>query len=327
LLLVADHYPASVDKGACNGAKLAHPLLSYFHKVLTPWLLMSFTSPIPITKASGEQELFDSKKLAQSLRRAGASDILIEQILAEVLPQLYPGMPTKKIYRLAFTRLRKITKPSAARYKLKQAIMELGPSGFPFERLVGALLAAQGYQVQVGQFMQGRCVQHEVDVVAEQKGIQLLVECKYHNHQGRVSDVKVPLYIKARFDDIRHQWEDEHAAAGQEGRQFFERTHKGAIFCNTRFTSDAQQYGSCAGLLLVGWDFPPKGSLQELIDNTRLYPLTSLTSLSRAEEQRLLERDLVLCRELLGQEALLLEIGVQPRRLKGVMEEIEQLCK
>jgi hypothetical protein len=288
---------------------------------------MPLPQPTLITKASGRQEAFDAEKLRRSLVKAGASERLIEQILDEVLPQLYPGMPTKKIYRLAFTRLRKATKPSAARYKLKQAIMELGPSGFPFERLVGALLVAQGYQVQVGQLMQGRCVQHEVDVVAEQKGVQLLVECKYHNHQGRVSDVKVPLYIKARFDDIRHQWEDEHAAAGQEGRQFFERTHKGAIFCNTRFTSDAQQYGSCAGLLLVSWDFPQGGSLRELVDSARLYPLTSLTSLSRAEEQRLLERGLVLCRELLGQEALLLEIGVQPRRLKGVLEEIEQLCK
>ncbi|EMR04093.1 ATP cone domain-containing protein [Cesiribacter andamanensis] len=283
-------------------------------------------APIPITKASGEQELFDPQKLARSLRKAGAQEALVERIVADTMAQLYPGMPTKKIYQQAFAQLRKATKPSAARYKLKQALMELGPSGFPFERLVGALLQVQGYQVLVGQLMQGRCVQHEVDVVAEQEGVQLLVECKYHNHQGRVSDVKVPLYIKARFDDIRHRWEDEHKGELQNGNHLFERTHKGAIFTNTRFTGDAQQYGSCSGLLLVSWDYPQQGSLRELIDTSRLYPLTSLTSLSRAEEQRLLEQGLVLCRELIGQEEALLAAGVKSQRLKGVQEEIAQLC-
>lgn len=270
-----------------------------------------------VTKASGIQEPFDIEKLRLSLQRAGATEQAIERILTDTLNEYTPGISTRKIYKRAFKFLRKKEKPHAARYKLKQAIMELGPSGFPFERLVGALLDSLGYTSQVGQIVQGRCVQHEIDVVAHRAGMHILVECKYHNQPGRISDVKVPLYIKARFDDIRERWEQEH-----QPQYLFD---KGWIFTNTRFSADALKYGTCAGLKLISWDFPAKENLRELIDHSGLFPLTSLTSLSKTEKQQLLTQGLVLCKEVLQNPASLLQAGIPLPRHKAIYLEVEAL--
>ncbi|MGS0527278.1 hypothetical protein ACU8V7_21050 [Zobellia nedashkovskayae] len=45
----------------------------------------------------------------------------------------------------------------------------MGPTGFPFERFIGALLTYSGYETKVGIVMDGICVTHEIDVVAEKK--------------------------------------------------------------------------------------------------------------------------------------------------------------
>lgn len=256
-------------------------------------------------------------KLRDSLARAGAGEAVIEQIINNTRPLFYNGVSTKKIYRQAFQQLKKYARPLASRYKLKQAIMELGPSGYPFERFVGELLRHQGYQVQTGQLIQGYCVQHEVDVVAEKDNKHLLVECKYHNTPGRISDVKIPLYIHSRFEDIRRRWESTHDCAAQ-----FE---QGWIFTNTRFSEDAIKYGRCAGLHLVSWDYPNRGSLKDLIDHSGLYPLTVLGSLSKAEKTKLLTANIVLCCEL-PESGLVDELlQLSTRRRKALIEEINEL--
>jgi 2-phosphoglycerate kinase len=69
-----------------------------------------------ITKASGMQVPFSVKKLRTSLQRSGANNDLIVSIITEVKKQLYPGITTKKIYKLAHALLKKVSKPTAARY-------------------------------------------------------------------------------------------------------------------------------------------------------------------------------------------------------------------
>src|SRR5688572_21304966 len=97
-----------------------------------------------IKKASGELSEFSDEKLKASLLRSGASEETATQVLETVREHLYEGMPTKKVYRIAFNELKKTKRPVAARYKLKRAIMELGPSGFPFEKYIAEILKAQG---------------------------------------------------------------------------------------------------------------------------------------------------------------------------------------
>ena len=274
---------------------------------------------VNVTKVSGEKAPFVPGKLLASLKRAGANDGLAQDILKEVEALLYEGISTKLIYKEAFARLRKSSKPMAAKYKLKKAIMELGPTGYPFEKFVGEILRHQGFKVEVGVIVQGHCVRHELDVVAEKASEHYMVECKFHSDQARHCDVKVPLYIHSRFRDVEKQWKKHEAHSTK--------FHKGWIFTNTRFTDDAIKYGSCAGLMLVGWDYPRKGSLKDLIDRSGLHPVTSLTTLTRQEKQVILTDNHVLCRDICDNPKLLTQAGVPQSRQKGVLDEARGLCR
>lgn len=273
---------------------------------------------IIITKASGQKEPFEKNKLRQSLLRAGAPEALADQIVQEIAGSLTEGLSTKRIYKKAHKLLSKASLPVAGHYHLKNGIMELGPSGFPFEVYLSEILARQGYEVKVGKIVQGKCVKHEVDVIAERDDHHFMIECKYHNSPGMVCDVKIPLYIQARFKDIEAQWK----LIPGHGMKL----HQGWVVTNTRFTADAITYGTCAGLKLVSLDFPRKGSLREMIEETGLYPLTCLTLLTQQEKKSLLEKKIVLCREICHRPQHLQELNIPAIRIKVILEEGHQLC-
>ena len=270
-----------------------------------------------IKKQSGELEPFDPEKLHASLRRSGASPALAKQVEESILPMLEDGMSTAAVYRKAFQELRKLQRATAARYSLKKAIMELGPSGYPFEHFVGQLLKHMGYDVEVGQIIAGQCIKHEVDVVAHNDHQQFMVECKYYNSQGKYCNVRVPLYIHSRFKDIEGRWK---STPGLEKRSFH-----GWVFTNTRFTKDAMEYARCVGLRMVSWDYPRKEGLREMIHETGLFPVTVLTHLTGKQKQELLEQEIVLCRQLHRRQGVLDQLGLKPGKKKKVINEIQDL--
>jgi len=75
---------------------------------------------ISVTKASGISEPFSVTKLRRSLTRSGASLPEINAIIEKLLPELYNGISTKKIYSSAFRLLKKNSKHCAARFHIKQ---------------------------------------------------------------------------------------------------------------------------------------------------------------------------------------------------------------
>lgn len=271
-----------------------------------------------ITKANGEQVPYSEQKLILSLRKAGATNSQIELILAQIKPQLYDSIPSKLIYKMAFGLLKKEERSLAAKYNLKKAIMELGPSGYPFEKYVAEILRFQGYSVQIGQIVKGHCINHEIDVIAVKQSKQLMIECKYHNHTGIICDVKIPLYIQSRFLDVKRSWENDLALR--------EISFQGMVVTNTRFSDDAIQFGTCMGLKLLGWNYPIGNGLREQIDHLALYPITCLTSLNKQEKGKLLDAKIVLCQEVLSDINWLTRIGIPEGRHKKIVDELVQLC-
>ncbi len=274
---------------------------------------------IIITKASGENVSFSNEKLRKSLHRSGANAETIDEIISEVENQLFEGITTKKIYQIAFGLLKKSSKPFAAKYKLKHAIMELGPSGFPFEKYIAEILKFQGFKVKVGEIVKGHCVNHEIDVIAEKNEKHFMIECKYHNSSGYSCDVKIPLYIQARFKDVEQQWKN----IPGHGAKF----HQGWVVTNTKFTGDAIQYGICAGLHLLGWNYPSHENLRDLIDKSGLYPLTCLISLTKSEKQILLDNKIVLCKEICSNPELLELAHISESRVINILNEGHVICK
>ena len=124
-------------------------------------------------------------KLEQSLLNAGADGDTVKRITDRIGKWVYAGVSSQKIYTRAFDLLRKEQHAPAARYRLKEALLEIGPTGYPFEALVGQIFARQGFQVEVGVVVEGPCVTHEMDVIATRGSEQHLAECKYHKEQGK----------------------------------------------------------------------------------------------------------------------------------------------
>lgn len=277
------------------------------------------TFDIDIIKSSGEKVQFSIEKLKKSLEHTGATNNIVTKILDTVKDELYPGISTKEIYNRAFVLLKKNKSYFASKYKLKKAIYELGPTGFPFERFVGAILKYSGYNIKIDTIVEGHCVKHEVDVLAEKNNEVLLIECKFHNEEGINCNVKVPLYINSRYQDIKSVWE-----ASSRGNI---KLKSGWVVTNTRFTEDALQYGNCMGLYLLSWDYPKDNGLKDRIDRLGLYPITVSTLLTNREKQFLLNRNIVLCRELVKDKFYLDHLGVSKIRKDKILNEIEHLSR
>ena len=274
---------------------------------------------VMIVKANGEEVPFESAKLIRSLRRAGASKGLSQLILKQIKSTIYPGISSSVIYESAYELLREHSNRHAGRYKLKQAILELGPSGFPFEEFVAELLKSDGYKTEQNLNLRGRCVRHEVDVKGEKEGQMLLIECKYHGQRGQKSDVKTALYVKARFQDIEEQLQSE---SPKDGKHF-----EPWLVTNTRFSDDAARFGQCSGMHLVAWDHPEIGSLKDMVEKSGLYPITCLSTINKREKGKLLNAKIVLCREIIADPIHLDKVGIKGDRKRRVLEEAEKLLK
>jgi hypothetical protein len=270
-----------------------------------------------IAKADGTLEPFDERKLVNSLSHSGADAAVAGQIARDITATLKPGTTTGEIYRRAFAHLREHKRGIAARYSLKRAVLDFGPSGFPFESYLAKLFEAEGWHTKVDQLIMGHCVEHEVDVVLtkpDTPGKTIYVEAKFHNTAGFKTDLKTVLYVQARIEDIAalHPNEPERTA--------------GMVVTNTKFTAPALQYSQCRGLELLGWEYPHGKNLHDRIEAAKLYPVTALTSLSKKEKINLLSQRLVLCNALPEDTRALAAAGISGKKADEVLEEVGSLC-
>ena len=270
-----------------------------------------------VRKASGEEEPFDPGKLKWSLIRAGADEELAYEIVANVKNWIYPGISTKKIYFRAISVLRRRKTFSAMRYKLKQAMLELGPTGYPFENFIGKIFKNDGYNIEVGKIIDGHCVSHEMDVIATNGTEQILVECKYSSSQGKQVSVQVPLYVRSRIDDIIRKRKE---LPEYNGMKF-----QGFIVTNTRFSLDSVEYGKCAGISLLGWDYPEGNGLKEIIEREKIYPVTILSNLTKKEKVILMEQGIVTCSQLKEDIHLIDQLQLSKRKYNALKKELNEI--
>ena len=272
---------------------------------------------ILVRKATGEKEPFDAVKLERSLFNAGANDRTVKEITEEISGWIFDGVTTKKIYARAFALLRSKRSSAAPRYRLKQAILELGPSGYPFEHLIGAIFEKRGYSVEVGVNAEGNCVSHEMDVIATKDNEQHLMECKFGQDQGKYVSVQIPLYVRSRVDDIVRKRE---RMTEFEGMIF-----TGWVVSNTRFSHDAVTYGTCAGLKMLAWDYPAGEGLKDIIEREGIFPITMLSKLNKTEKQILMDNGTVICSKLIKNPSLLEQFDISQRKKEHIIREAEKL--
>lgn len=273
-----------------------------------------------ITKATGQKENFNENKIKVSLRKIGAKEQDVQEIVQYINRLLYPGKSSRRILEEILTVLHKKSPALAVKYGFKNAMMDLGPSGYPFEKYIARLFKENGYRVKVGQIIKGYCVDHEVDVVAEKRDKKFMVECKYHNNFGARTDLRVALYTYARFLDIKETWEK-----NSNGSEIF---HYPVLVTNTKCTSNAINYARCRGLKIISWHYPANQSLEKLAESKKLYPVTSLFSLDKITKNKLLKQDIVLLKDLvsINIEEFSRLTGVSTNTLRQLQKEAIDIC-
>ena len=268
---------------------------------------------ILVKKLDGQLEAFDINKLITSLENAGASEEVANTISEHIEKELYNGITTQEIYAHAFEILKHFEKkPVAAKYSLKRALFDLGPSGFPFEQFIGAVFRELGYKnVKSDVYMQGLCAPHEIDFYAEKDGKSIGAELKFHNALGIKTDLKVALYVRERFRDLQNA---KH------------KIDEGWLVTNTGFTKNVIKFAKCSGLKLLGWDYPQERSLLRIIEDSKVHPITALTTMKSMHKKALIEKDIVTCKQALKIINATGKLGVDMQNLQEVKEELELLC-
>lgn len=273
----------------------------------------SMTKPILIIKTDGTKEPFDRSKLEASLARAGAQPGVIQHIVAQISSTLAEGSTTNHIYSEAFALLKEKHAPAAIKYSIRRAILDLGPDGFPFERFVARVFQSWGYETLTDQLVLGSCVPHEIDVVAWNKEKLVLIEAKYHNEFTMKSDVKVALYIQARKEDVAETYFD-YGGIKRRADEFW-------LVTNTKFSEQALHYGECKGLHMIGWNYPVKGNLHDIIEENALQPITCLTSISHQEQRDLIGHSILVCKDVVAHPETLRTVGIKNDRAAAIVAE------
>lgn len=274
---------------------------------------------VEIIKSTGEKQLFSWRKVYRSVKRVGAPSGLAQYIADELQKEVRPGWTTLQISQRVRELLKKKRPTSAIKFNLFWAMTQLGPTGFPFEQYIARVFDAQGFHTKTDIWEQGRCIRHAVDFVAENDQVIYLGECKYHNTRGIKTNVDVILHYVARFDDIQNG--PNFARARKVGKEI-----KTVLVTNTQFTTEAIKYARCVGQELLGWNYPPRKGLENIIDKYKVYPITILPSFRGS---RLMEmfasRGIVSAQDVLAKEHLLKKMEIRPRLLTALKTEAQQL--
>ena len=268
-----------------------------------------------IIKANGQTVPFDYRKVIATCRRAGANRNLARKVAHEVNEQIHEGMSTRQIYKLVLSTLSSFRNEKgniiSLRCRLKEAIMQLGPSGFPFERYVSRILESHGYQIEsIRALANGQCIKHEIDIVAymPESKKKCLVECKYHNFPGIFTGLKESLYTHARFIDLVKIFDGE------------------ILVCNTKISKEAITYATCIGQQVISWRYPQNTGLEKMIQEKGLYPLTILP-LNKQELMAFSSGDIMVAKDLDLEDPVKLtsKTGIPLERIKKLQDLARQI--
>jgi len=196
--------------------------------------------------------------------------------------------------------------------------MDLGPTGYVFEKYMAKILIEYGFKTKVSTFVTGFCVDHEVDVIAEKGGNHYMIECKYHNDLDIGCDIKIALYVQGRFQDIKK---------GCEANLNCYNLKEGWLATNTKVTSEVIKYASCVKLRVIAWHYPKQENLEYFIENKKLYPISILQGLNNQQKIILFNQNTITIQDFLEYtpDSIARTIHVSPVFAHRLFEQAEML--
>lgn len=268
---------------------------------------------VMVVKWDGRSEEFDPLKIVRTLTRMGAPQGVAEEIAEDLGDRIEEGMTTKEIYEMAVGELEAHKEIVEFRLDLRDGLARIG-SGLHFEEYVRLLLEEYGYKVTGNIVVQGACVTHEVDGIAERDGETLYVEMKHHSVLERYTPFEVTLAAKAKLDDLKEGCEK-----GLNDCNF----DRALIVTNTRLTKHAQRYAECVGIEHFGWNTPRGRGLDWFIEEKKLYPVTILRSLTEVERDQIYARKILTLKQLVDTNPN--DVGLPETRVRKLIDETHRV--
>jgi hypothetical protein len=261
---------------------------------------------IYVTKADGSKQPFDKQKIINTCLRLQATPEQAQSIADKIEAKAYDGIPTKKILQMVFQYMKKYRPTIGYQIDLKQAIAMLR-SKPDFEIFVAKLFEAMGYRIETNLIVQGKCIEHEIDVVARKENEIILVEVKHHVNHHTYSGLDVFLQLNSTLEDLKEGYEI--------GRNNFKFT-RAILICNTKVSDRARRYALCKGLEFIAWKFPQEKGLERLIEEYKLYPITFLKEIEKDEAYNLANVGIVTVKQLLDNaEKISRKSGISVKRV------------
>ncbi len=242
-----------------------------------------------VTKFDGSKQPFDKSKIIRTCLKLRASIEQANIIANKIEKRAYDGISTKEILRMIFSYLKEFRPSLKYQIDLRDSIALLRPKP-DFEHFVADILEEFGYKVMKNQIIQGKCVEHEVDVIAKKNDEIVYVEVKHHVQPHTYTGLDVFLRAKAAFEDLKK---------GYELRKHNYNFNKAMVVCNTKISDHAKKYANCENIEYIGWKYPEGRSIEEIIEKNKLYPITFLKQLKQKEVISFLDSGIITLKDLI----------------------------
>ena len=249
-----------------------------------------------VTKANGSRQMFDKTKIVKTCMRMGATRKDALEVADKIEKRLYNGISTAKILKMLFQFMRRYKPHVSQIYDLRKGI-SLMSSKPEFEIFIQNLLSHNGFEVSSNRILKGKCVEHEVDGIAKKNGVTYFVEAKHHVNYHQFTGLDESRIARAVLEDVTEGYD-----LGRGGLKI----DKAMLVTNTKYSDHATQYGVCKGILQVGWSTPANLSLQSMIEEENLYPLSCLKGLSLDTRLHLADSGVVLMNQVTEEDTLAL---------------------
>jgi len=268
-----------------------------------------------VIKADGSKQPFRKRKVFKTCLRMGAPRKVAKRIADEVEKRVYDGMKTKEILDLVHSMLKEHNPAFGFRTDLRTALSLLRPKP-DFEQFVRLVLKDLGYEVLPNQVIRGKCVEHELDGLVKDNEKTYMLEIKHHVNPHTFSGMDVCLEAYSTFLDINEGYKVGNSTIRLDGI---------IVACNTKFSDHAKRYANCMGIKLYSWDMPEERSLERIIEERKLYPITLIKQLDRRILEKFGDNGIVLLKQLTSNSAKEISsaTGVRVKRV----EEIQSIAR
>lgn len=223
-----------------------------------------------VEDAHGGMRDYEPQKIVKAAKRAGFDDDDAQRIESRVSNRIWDEITTAKLHSIVHDEMQEIHEGYARRFMLRESIADLDPNFHEFEKYMVKVLRADGVDATWSPRPkpQGACIDHEIDIVAEELGERFIVECKHHYHHHRYTGLDIPMRQWARLDDLKKGDEIGIKDAIEVDRAW--------VIVNTKLSDHAKEYAECKNVRMTAWDYPGEDALNSLVERNQTYPITML---------------------------------------------------